>query len=183
MFSATKVHQGMLMTVYDNCIRFHKRDFRLDHTLSDDWIVPIGTVERPYAFDCRAKASRPPRFADGAKVAVRTIEKGRDRYGNEHPQIEVTFPSVTSASGGDRAYDYSVRMEMLISDAVRVVDEKRVFSDTFMNAEKDDLDDVRCLFARSSVPKGRKVRFAVTPWNCWMKSGTAITSDWVVLVP
>ena len=183
MFSATKVHQGMLMTVYDNCIRFHKRDFRLDHTLSDDWIVPIGTVERPYAFDCRAKASRPPRFADGAKVAVRSIEKGRDRYGNKHPQIEVTFPSVTSASGGDRAYDYSVRMEMLISDAVRVVDEKRVYSDTFMNAEMDDLDDVRCLFARASVPKGRKVRFAITPWNCWMKSGTAITSDWAVLVP
>ena len=182
MFSATKVHQGMLMTVHDNCIRFHKRDFRLDHALGDDWIVPIGTNERPYTFDSRRELSTPPRFAAGATVGVRRIEKGRDRLGREHPQVEVTFPSITSATGGDRAYDYSVRMEMMIGDAVRTVGEKRVYSDTFMNAEQDDVGDVRCLFAQSDVPCGRKVRFVVTPANCWMKHGEPVMSDWSVLV-
>ena len=182
MFSATKVHQGMLMTVYDDCVRFHRRDFGLGHALGDDWIVPIGTDERPYAFERRRKLSRPPRFAANASVGVRVMEKGRDRNGNEHPQIEVTFPSVTSATGGDRAHDYSVRMEMLIGDAIRTINEKRVFSDTFMNAESDDVGDVRCMFAQSDVPRGRKVRFAVTPANCWMKDGEAIASDWAVLV-
>lgn len=182
MFSATKVYQGMLMTVYDNCIRFHRRDFRQDHVLGEDWVVPIGTTARPYAFGCRAKASKAPRFASGAKVGVRMIEKGRDRSGNEHPQVEVTFPSVTSATGGDRAHDYSVRLEMRIGDVIRTMDEKRVFSDTFMDAEQDDRGPVRCLFARSAVPAGRAVRFVVAPINCWMKAGETISSDWRVLV-
>lgn len=177
----TNVYQGMVMTVYDNCITFHRREFVFGGVLGDDWVVPLGTKERPYAFAPRAAASKPPKFAAGAKVAVKTIEKGRDRAGHVHPQIDVSFPSVTSATGGDRAHDYSVRMEMMIGDVVRIVDEKRVFSDRFMFAEKDDRADVKCRFALSTVPPKRSVRFVVTPFNCWNKAGESIVSAWTTL--
>ncbi len=182
MFSeVTNVYQGLLMTVYDDRIEFRRREFVHGGVLGDDWVVPLGTDERPYAFAPRAAASRPPRFAAGAAVAVKTVEKGRDRAGHVHPQVEVSFPSVTSATGGDRAHDYSVRLEMRIGDVVRAVDEKRVFSERFMFAERDDTADVKCRFALSAVPPMRAVRFVVTPFNCWGKAGDPVASDWATL--
>lgn len=177
-FDFLAVHQGMVMTVYDNCIRFHRREFRLDGVLGPDWIVPIGGTERPYAFASRAAASKPPRFAKDAQVKINEIANGSDRSGDAHPQIEAEFPPVTSATGGDRAQDYSVRVEMRIGEIVRTMDEKRVYSERFMYAEKDETLPVRCCFARYSLPVGRDVRFIVTPYNCWMKPGDPIVSEW-----
>ena len=177
----TNVYQGLVMTVYDDCITFRRREFVFGGVLGDDWVVPLDTKDRPYAFASRADASQAPRFAANARVVVETIEKGVDRAGRVHPQVEVRFPSVTSATGGDRAHDYAVRMEMQIGDVVRIVDEKRVYSDWFMFAEKDDLRDVACRFALAAVPVGRPVRFVVTPVNCWLKAGNSIASAWAVL--
>ena len=180
VFDKTHVYQGLLMTVYGDAIRFHRREFVNGGVLGDDWIVPLGTAARPYAFAPRVAASRPPRFAADAQVAVRTVEKGRDRAGDVHPQVEVAFPSVTSATGGDRAHDYAVRVEMMIGDVVRTVDEKRVFSDRFMWSEADDRSPVRCLFAKRALPAKRLLRFVVTPYNCWMKPGESIATNWKV---
>lgn len=180
VFDKTHVYQGLLMTVYGDAIRFHRREFVNGGVLGDDWIVPLGTAARPYAFAPRVSASRPPRFAADAQVEVRTVEKGRDRAGDVHPQVEVAFPSVTSATGGDRAHDYAVRVEMMIGDVVRTVDEKRVFSDRFMWSEADDRSPVRCLFAKRALPAKRLLRFVVTPYNCWMKPGESIATNWKV---
>jgi len=177
-FDMTHVYQGLVMSVYENHLRFHRREFVNGGVLGDDWIVPIGSAERPYAFAPRAKASRPPRFAPDAKVTLREIPQGKDRTGDVHAQVEVSFPSITSATGGDRAHDYSVRVEMRIGDVIRVVDEKRVFSDRFMWAEKDDQAPVKCLFAKSALPPKRPLRFVITPYNCWLKPGPSLVSPW-----
>lgn len=177
-FDFRSVHQGMLMTVYDNCIRFHRREFRFDGVLGPDWIVPIGSAERPYAFAPRAAASKPPRFAKNARVRVNTIEKGADRRGDEHPQVEAEFPPVTSVTGGDRAQDYAVQVEMRIGEIIRKMGEKRVYSERFMCAEKDETLPVKCRFAKSALPARRDIRFVVTPYNCWMKPGAPIASEW-----
>ena len=178
-FDFLSVHQGLLMMVYENCASFRRLDFKQDGVLGPDWVVPLDTTIRPYGFTTRAKKSKPPCFPEETQVRVREIERGHDRRGNEHPQIEVSFPPVTSVTGGDRAHDYSVRMEMRIGDVVRTVDEKRVFSNKFMFAECNDTEDVRCLFARSQVPRERPVRFVVTPFNCWLKAGESIISEWM----
>ncbi len=69
---------------------------------------------------------------------------------------------------------------MMIGDVVRTVDEKRVFSDRFMWSEADDRSPVRCLFAKRALPAKRLLRFVVTPYNCWMKPGESIATNWKV---
>lgn len=81
--------------------------------------------------------------AGGTAAAVRTVEKGRDRAGDVHPQVEVVFPSVTSATADDRS-------------------------------------PVRCLFAKRALSAKRLLRFVVTPYNCWMKPGESIATNWKV---
>ena len=104
---------------------------------------------------------------------------GEDRAGNKHPQLEVSFPTIPASPAGDRAYDFSVRMEMRIGDTVRTIDEKRVFSPGFLRPESLDKGPATCLFARSSVPADRSIRFVVTPYNVWLKPGEAISSPYV----
>jgi hypothetical protein len=67
---------------------------------------------------------------------------------------------------------------MMIGDIVRVIDEKRVYSEHFAHGEEFETEDVKCRFARSSIPTGRKVRFVATPYNCWLKPGEAIASSY-----
>ena len=45
------------------------------------------------------------------------------------------------------------------------------------NAEKFEMEPVKCLFARSAAPKKRTMRVVVTPYNCWLKAGEPIISS------
>ena len=175
-FNFRDVHDAVIMTVTKDEAIFRRLDVQRDALLGDDWVVPLDAALRPYAFASRSNASKPPVFAAKSKVVVREIEDGEDRAGNRHAQVEVSFPPVTSASGGERAHDYSVRMEMMIGDIVRIIDEKRVYSEHFAHGEEFEKEPVRCLFARSSIPPQRKIRFVVTPYNCWLKPGASIAS-------
>ena len=166
----------MIMTVHENAIRFRRLDCTSWLPSGPDWIVPIGSASRPYAFGPRLKASRPPVFPAKAKVSVKEIAMGQNRAGEKHPQLEVSFPAIASSAAGDRAYEFSVRMEMRIADTIRTIDEKRVFSPGFLRPECFDKGPATCLFARSAVPVGRSIRFVVTPYNVWLKPGEPIAS-------
>jgi len=179
MFDLNTVHDSMIMTVYADAIRFHRMDSANWIPLGPDWIVPIDPSQRPYAFAPRQAASRPPKFPPKAKVSVKEIPMGEDRAGNKHPQLEVSFPTLASSSVGDRAHEFSVRMEMRIGDTIRTIDEKRVFSPGFLRPESLDKGPATCLFARSAVPADRSVRFVVTPYNVWLKPGEPIASSYV----
>ena len=175
-FRFRDVHDFTIMSVYDDVIRFERFDAQYDEKFEPDWVVPIGGKERPYSWKTRAEASKPPKFAKGAKITVKEIAEGKDRAGNKHPQIEVSFPQAASANGGDRAYDYSVRLEMQRGELKFTKDEKRVYSPNFAHSEKHEKEPVKCVFPRSVVPKGRCVRFVVTPYNCWLKAGEPLVS-------
>ena len=176
MFDIGSVHDAMIMTVYENAIRFRRLDCAHWIPSGPDWIVPIGSSERPYAFQPRQKSSLPPVFPAKAKVLVREIAMGQNRSGEKHPQLEVSFPTIAASKSGDRAYEFSVRMEMRIADTIRTIDEKRVFSPGFLRPERFDKGPATCLFARSEVPVGRSIRFVVTPYNVWLKPGEPIAS-------
>ena len=177
-FNFRDVHDAVIMTVTRDAAIFRRLDVKRDAPLGHDWVVPLDVKSRPYRFDTRMEASQPPKFATKAKVAVAEIADGEDRAGNRHAQVEVSFSPVTSVTGGDRAHDYSVRMEMMIGDIVRIIDEKRVYSEHFAHGEAFETEDVKCRFARSAIPTGRKVRFVVTPYNCWLKPGDSIASPY-----
>ena len=71
--------QGLLAKVYDDRVVLVRRDFLHDQSLGDDWVIPLPActgAEKPFAFETRAKTSRPPEFAADAKLEVRREKKG-----------------------------------------------------------------------------------------------------------
>ena len=163
-----RIRQGMLMEVFGDRVVFHRREFVYDQVLGPDWVMPLGKgAARPYEFEPRRRASRPPQFAAGASVAVVERPDGRNRKGEACAQVVVSFPSAK----GERVFDYEVSAEVRIADFTRTVASKRVFSpDAFLGVAQD-AGKVTCVFAKSELPLGREICFAVRPFNCWGKSG------------
>ena len=170
-----RIRQGMLMEVFEDCIAFRRREFVYDQVLGADWVVPTGRgAARPYEFEPRRRASRPPQFPAGASVFVAERPDGKNRKGEACAQVVVTFPSVR----GERAFDYEVCAEARIADFARTVASKRVFSpDAFLGAAQD-CGEVACVFAKSELPAGLDLRFKVRPFNCWGKGGEPAVSGW-----
>ena len=173
-----RIRQGMLMEVFGDRVVFHRREFVYDQVLGPDWVVPLGKgAARPYEFEPRRRASRPPQFAAGASVAVVERPDGRNRKGEACAQVVVSFPSAK----GERVFDYEVSAEVRIADFTRTVASKRVFSpDAFLGVAQD-AGKVTCVFAKSELPLGREICFAVRPFNCWGKAGEPICSEWIRL--
>ena len=172
--------QGMLMDVFDDRIVLKRFEVLSDRPTGPDWVIPLGTAaKRPYLFDARAAASRPPVFPTDAKVTVRRLADGQNRKKERHPQIEVSFPPVNGLStAGDRAFDYQVDLVKRDGGALA---SSRVFSPKILGPAEDDAMDVTCLFAESVLSEGVKEYAAVvTPINEWGKRGEPIRSASVV---
>ena len=170
--------QGLLMDVYDDRIAIHRFEVLSGRATGPDWVIPLGTASgKPYRFDTRAAASRPPAFPENAKVSVRRIADGQNRKKERHAQVEVKFPVANGlATSGDRAHDYCVDIVVCEAAGERVVASRRVFSPMCLRPVEDDVDDVVCLFAAKDVPAAGEVRFVVTPVNEWGKRGKPIRS-------
>ena len=193
-FDIHAVRQGLTMDVFDDRIVFARFDIASDLPLGEDWVVPLfadgATVPPPpavpkFAFAPRAAASRPPRFAPGAAVAVREIADGhrRNARGNgpdptPRRQIVVSFPPVPATPDSARAWDYSVTAELRIKDLTQIVQEKRVYSPGFCMPEALDAAPVECAFAREAFPGNRDIRFVVRPLDGWGNAGAPIASEW-----
>lgn len=188
------VRQAMIMTVSEKEIRFHRFELVHDQVLGPDWVVPLygGSTIPPsgkpkYDFAARKAASKPPRFASGAKVTVKRIKDGRrrDEKGinpakETCEQVVASFPPITTASGSpSRGYDFTVRCEVRDADTLRCVDERRVFSPNMMQGEAMDVEPCTCAFPGEQIPCNREVRFIVTPYDCWGNAGEAISSAWM----
>ena len=176
-FSACR--QGMIMEVYDDRIRFERREFVTDRSLGPDWVVPLGPgAAQPYGTATRRAGAPAPEFAAGAKVGVTFLEDGANRKGEKHPQVEVSFPTVNGANGGVRAFDYEVAAEFGIGDLTLPRFVKRVYSPGHFLPAAADTAPSACRFATRDFPSNQKVRFAVTPLNEWGRRGRTIRSDW-----
>lgn len=190
--------QGLIMDVTAGEVRFQRLDIARNEKVGPDWLVPLfagGATVPPsgvpkYDFATRKAASRPPTFAADAKVAVALVKEGHYRkFGSfekglemseTHPQVKVSFPAITTERSPTRAYDFAVRCEAMAGDVVRTVCESRVFSPRFASAERWDRDDAFCLFPAAAIPKrfGGRVRFVVTPYDCWGNAGAPLVGDW-----
>ena len=173
--------QGMLMSIYGDAIVFQRREFVYDQSLGPDWVLPLPLLKGGPVMDFEGRAGRAvaPEFARGAKVSISGIVAGKGCLGNDEMQQIVSFPSVTSAVSGIRAFDYEVCLEVQEADIVRVCNTKRVFSEGYYLGERNDVADVKCVFADFELPDNLPYRYVVRPVECFGKKGRAICSGWL----
>ena len=172
--------QGMLMTVYDDCVTLCRHDFVYGESLGDDWIIPLplNRSEKTLSFAYREARAVAPEFPAGSAVRI-TRAQGKDRYGEEQPQTMVHFPNVLRRNANQRAYDFEVQVEMQDQDALKIMLTKRVMSPHFYLGEGKDDDEVYCVFGDKELPEHRPIRFAVRPVESFGKKGRPLYSDWI----
>ena len=184
-FGSGDCRQGMLWSVYDDCIVVKRREFLSDLDVGDDWVMPLPAAEsKPFAFAERAKRFGAPRFAADARATVERIRAknrgGASRDGKEkiaaeeQPAVRVTVPAVV-ADRNARLYDLEFAAESK-SGARKV---KLVIPEGFNHAlahRKAKLPS-SCVFSQAELPQG-EIRFVVTPRNCFGRCGAPLTTEW-----
>jgi hypothetical protein len=184
-FAAGDCRQGMLWSVYDDCIVVKRREFLSNLDVGDDWVLPLPSAEpKPFAFAERAKKFRAPSFPAGAKLAVSTVKAksrgGKSKDGKESlPSVEKSaFKVVAPAAVADRnARLYKLEFVAESKDGTKKT--KLIIPEGFNHApgHKKASAPSFCLFARDEF--NGEVRFTVTPFNCFGARGTPLVSDWV----
>ena len=180
-FRSHQTHQGYFMTVYERGISFRRWEFEYDLSLGPDWIVPFASFalppdEKPFAPARRAKDLPVPSFAGNEKIEFDDC-KGKDRAGNPHDMVKVSFPPVNGVDGrSPRATDYEVTAVLVQGDVERVLCQKRVFSPRHMFGDKMDTEPVECLFSKEEIPDGWRIRYEVRPVNAYGAKGAPISA-------
>ena len=176
--STSNGKQGMLMCVYDNCITLERREFVYDQPVADNWIIPLPLGKgEPLSFANRARTAKVPEFGANDKVTI-TRAVGKDRYGEEQPQVTVHFPSVLKKTHGVRAFDYEVQVEYKYVDLTLITATKHVLSKGNFLGEAQDTEEVICVYGEKELPDFHEMRFIVRPCECYGKKGKPIFSEW-----
>ena len=178
---ADLTRQGLLVSVYENCIVVKRREFKKNVSLGPDWVIPLPIPgNRPFAPENRVQTLPRPQFASGAAIAVTSATK-KDRVGDTVEMFELRFPSATAVE--PRANDYEVRVEVRKADVVHPVVGRRFYPQNYIYGIRDDLDEVVCRMRRDEVPAGKPVRFTVFPVDAFGRFGrpirTAFREDWI----
>ncbi len=119
-YSTFDGRQGMLVRVFDDCMSFRRREFVTDHSLGDDWVMPLPSVEpRPFTFAGRAAKAKSPEFPAGTALSISKV-RARNRGGlprgakpeKKVPSVEkdvlrLEFPQAT-ATHGVRPIEYEL---------------------------------------------------------------------------
>ena len=176
--------QGMLWSVYDDCITVRRREFVSDLDLGPDWVLPLGSSEpRPFAFAERAKKLGAPEFPQGAELSVVAtsvkIRGGKSRGGKEtipadaKPGFKVIAPPVV-ADPASRLY--ALKFTATTADGKRV--EKRVLAEGFNHSlkHKKAASKQWCYF-RADELGGGTIRFSATPMNCFGACGKPLARE------
>ena len=173
--------QGMLWSVYDDCIVVRRREFLSDLDLGPDWVMPLPTAEsRPFAFAEHAKKMRIPEFPAGTKPVVRAVtvinrggssKDGKDKIAAiKKSGYEVSVPPVV-ADGNARLYT----LEFSVKAKDGKICTKYIVPNGFNHSIKHSSAKERntCLFAKDEIGAG-DLTFSVTPLNCFRRRGRSV---------
>ncbi|MBQ6140457.1 MAG: metallophosphoesterase [Kiritimatiellae bacterium] len=176
-FHSGDCRQGMLWSVYDDCIVVRRREFLSNLDIGEDWVMPLPAAEpKPFAFAARAKKFRAPEFPEGAEIAL-SVLKAKNR-GGKSPDGKETIPSerkpsfklvVPAVVKDDKARLFTMEF---VAEADGVKKTKLVMPDGFNHAlahAKTSMPTT-CYFRCGDFGKG-DVRFTVTPLNCFGARG------------
>ena len=175
---------GMLWSVYDDCITVKRREFLSDLDLGEDWVMPLPASEsRPFAFAEHARRLHAPEFPAGAKAEVLEMNAknrgGKSKDGKEKiaaekkPSFKVTVPAVVS---DDKARLFSLEFTAMTADGKS--QKKLVLPEGFNHSLKHKKAQLQqaCYFRREDLGEG-DVRFTVTPMNCFGARGKPLTAE------
>ena len=174
--------QGMLWSVYEDCIVVRRREFLSDLDVGEDWVLPLPAAEsRPFAFAARAKKLRAPSFPDGVKLKISEV-KASNRGGSsgdasipsvEKAAIKVVAPAAVPENGA-RAFE----LEFVAESEGGSKQTKLVVPEGFNHAPSHPkaASPSFCLFAKDELGAG-KVRFTVTPVNCFGARGKPLVAE------
>ena len=182
-FNGGDCRQGMLWSVYDDCIVVKRREFLSDLDLGEDWVLPLPVAEsRPFAFTARAKSLRAPEFPADAKLVV-TATNTKNRGGKskdgkvtiaaeDKPGFKVTVPPVVA---DDKARLFSLEFAAETSAGKKRT--RLVLAEGFNHSLKHPKGKSFQIgwFRRDELGAG-DVRFTVTPINCFGVRGKPLTT-------
>lgn len=182
MPSLGNCRQGMLWSVYDDCITVKRREFLSNLDVGDDWVLPLPAAEpRPFAFAERAKKREAPRFPDGAKIKV-TVCKRKNRGGKSKDGKEIVPSEVKNAFAVEvppvvldvKSRLYSLEFTMQTPDGKKQV--KRILAKGYNHSvEHPEAKSAQtCVFVKD-CPDDAAVKFTVTPMNCFGERGRELT--------
>ena len=177
--------QGMLWSVYDDCIVIKRREFLSDLDVGDDWVMPLPAAEsKPFAFAEHAKKMRAPEFPADAKVKVARgkfkTRGGKSRNGKESiarvekDSITVTVPPVVADKD---ARLFKVEFVAETKDGAKKTKLVAPLGFNHSLAHPNVKVSPHCRFAIDELGAG-DVRFTVTPINCFGTRGKPIVSEW-----
>ena len=184
-FPAGDCRQGMLWSVYDDCIVVKRREFLSDLDVGDDWVMPLPAAEsKPFAFAEHAKKMRAPEFPADAKVKVARgkfkTRGGKSRNGKESiarvekDSITVTVPPVVADKD---ARLFKVEFVAETKDGAKKTKLVAPLGFNHSLAHPNVKVSPHCRFAIDELGAG-DVRFTVTPINCFGTRGKPIVSEW-----
>ena len=162
--------QGMLMSVYDDCLVLERREFVYGKSLGDDWVIPIpapAAGASPLDFAKRAAKRSAPEFAAGAKVMVEADAKNKKWI--------VTFPGALPRQKC-RAFEYEVTAYATGDDVEFVAAQRRVLAKDYYLPAAAIPPRGECHFAWCDLPGTLQLRFEVRPLECFGKKGQPIYS-------
>ena len=181
-FAPGDCRQGMLWSVYDDCIVVKRREFLSNLDIGEDWVMPLPAAEsKPFAFAEHAKKMRAPEFPKETTptlIAMKSINRGgKSPDGMEsmksvkHPSFKIVTPPVAPDTKG-RLFRLDFTAET--TDGKKCT--KRVIAVGFNHSEKHKKATSQqwCYFFENELGTG-DVRFTVTPINCFGACGKPIS--------
>ena len=181
---ASYCRQGMLWSVYDDCMVVKRREFVSGTDLGEDWTLPLPAAEsKPFAFAERAKKIGAPSFPESAALEVvraKSKTRGAPKSG-KRPAIEpvdkeclkVVVPAAV-AKDGARAYQFVVNV--CGADGSEALTRRFLAEGASQGSRHPRAAKAtECFFALDELPKGT-VRFTVTPLNCFGRAGAPLKS-------
>ena len=185
-FSTGDCRQGMLWSVYDDCMVVRRREFVTNLDVGDEWVIPLPSAEsKPFAFAERAKKFAAPRFVEGGKLQVSRV-KAKNRGGKSEDgkrslasvDKDAFRIDVPPAVADRHARLYELEFVAESKDGSKKT--KYVMAVGYNHAEESENAKSAqfCPFSLDELPKG-EVRFSVTPMNCFHRRGEPLVSEWM----
>ena len=184
-FSPGDCRQGMLWSVYDDCIVVKRREFLSNLDVGDDWVIPLPAAEpKPFAFAEHARKFRAPEFPAGAKLNVARVKAksrgGKSRDGKESlPSVQKEALKVVAPVAVPDKDARLYELEFVVETKDGAKKTKLVVAEGFNHALAHPRASMPsfCLFALDELGAG-DVRISVTPIGCFGARGKSIVSEW-----
>ena len=164
--------QGMLVSVYEDCVVFARRNFAdgFEGSLGSDWVLPLPNAEaKPFAHLKRTRDEVAPQFVAGDAIRV-ARGKAKNRKGEKKDAFTLTFPN---AAAPNRAFSYAV--DARTADG-KLIMHKDVLACDF-NVPLGKRTTSTCVFAVDELGGAEKAVFAVTPIASFGAKGRELTVE------